>query len=48
VGSNAIYRFTRLTCYQTFPDAALPTELQNANPLNLSRLLNGTRSSAAL
>ena len=48
VGSNAIYRFTRLTCYQTFPDAALPAELQNANPLNLSRLLNGTRSSAAL
>ena len=48
VGSNAIYRFTRLTCYQTFPDAALPAELQNANPLGLSRLVNGARSSAAL
>ena len=48
VGSNAIYRFTRLTCYQTFPDAVLPAELQNANTLGLSRLVNGTRSSAAL
>ncbi len=48
VGSNAIYRFTRLVCYQNFPDAQLPAELQNANPLGLSRLVNGNRSDAAL
>ncbi len=48
VGSNAIYRFTRLVCYQNFPDAQLPAELQNANPLGLSRLVNGSRSDAAL
>ncbi len=48
VGSNAIYRFTRLVCFQNYPDAALPAELQNANPLGLSRLVNGARSSAAL
>ena len=43
VGSNAIYRFTRLVCYQNFPDAALPAELQGANPLGISRLVNGVR-----
>jgi acyl-CoA reductase-like NAD-dependent aldehyde dehydrogenase len=48
VGSNAIYRFTRLVCYQNHPDAALPTELQNANPLGLSRLVNGVRTSDAV
>ena len=48
VGSNAIYRFTRLVCFQNYPDAALPAELRNANPLGLSRLVNGTRSNAAL
>jgi hypothetical protein len=32
VGSNAIYRFTRLVCYQNFPDAALPAELQGGEP----------------
>ena len=48
VGSNAIYRFTRLVCFQNYPNAALPAELQNANPLGLSRLVNGTRSNAAL
>jgi len=45
VGSNAIYRFTRLVCYQSFVDAALPAELQNANPLKITRLVNGQRSS---
>ena len=48
VGSNAIYRFTRLVCFQNYPDAALPTELRNANPLGLSRLVNGTRSNSAI
>jgi NADP-dependent aldehyde dehydrogenase len=48
VGSNAIYRFTRLVCFQNYPDAALPAELRNANPLGLSRLVNGTRSNSAI
>ena len=45
VGSNAIYRFTRLVCYQNYLDAALPEELRNANPLGLLRLVNGVRTS---
>lgn len=45
VGSNAIYRFTRLVCYQNFPESALPAELQSANPLGISRLVNGVRQS---
>jgi NADP-dependent aldehyde dehydrogenase len=42
VGSMAILRFARPVCYQDFPDAALPPELQNANPLGLMRLVNGS------
>ena len=48
VGSNAIYRFTRLVCYQSFPDAALPVELQVANPLGISRLVNGVRQTGSV
>lgn len=40
VGSAAILRFARPVCYQGFPDALLPAELQNANPLGLLRLVN--------
>ena len=42
VGTQAIWRFVRPVCYQDFPDAALPPELQNTNPLGLMRLVNGT------
>jgi NADP-dependent aldehyde dehydrogenase len=42
VGTQAIYRFTRPVCYQDFPDAALPNELKNANPLNILRMVNGS------
>ena len=42
VGTQAIFRFVRPVCYQDFPDAALPPELQDANPLGLLRLVNGT------
>jgi NADP-dependent aldehyde dehydrogenase len=28
-------------CYQGFPDAALPEELQEANPLGINRLVDG-------
>ncbi|HUA16851.1 MAG TPA: aldehyde dehydrogenase (NADP(+)) [Verrucomicrobiae bacterium] len=41
VGTQAIFRFTRLVCYQGFPDSALPAELKNANPLGLWRMING-------
>jgi len=42
VGSAAIFRFARPICYQGFADALLPAALQNANPLGLLRLVNGT------
>jgi 2,5-dioxopentanoate dehydrogenase len=44
VGSQAIYRFTRLVCYQSFPDAALPDELKSTNPLGIQRLVDGVRT----
>ncbi len=43
VGSNAIYRFTRLVCYQGFADASLPDELKESNPLGIARLVDGVR-----
>jgi NADP-dependent aldehyde dehydrogenase len=46
VGSAAIFRFTRRVCFQNFPDAALPAELQEANPLGIRRLIDGTISEA--
>jgi 2,5-dioxopentanoate dehydrogenase len=44
VGTQAIYRFTRLLCYQSFPDAALPDELKSTNPLGIMRLVDGDRT----
>ena len=41
VGSLAIYRFARPVCFQGFPQAALPAELQDANPLGIRRLRDG-------
>src|SRR5581483_9092845 len=41
VGNHAIFRFTRLVCFQGFPDASLPEELKNANPLGIWRMING-------
>jgi NADP-dependent aldehyde dehydrogenase len=41
VGSLAILRFARPVCYQDFPDAALPPELRNSNPLDVWRLVDG-------
>ena len=41
VGTQAMLRFVRPFCYQDFPDAALPPELQAANPLGIMRLVNG-------
>ena len=41
VGTGAIHRFTRSVCYQGFPDALLPAELQEANPQGIRRLIDG-------
>jgi NADP-dependent aldehyde dehydrogenase len=41
VGTHAIFRFARLVCWQGFPDAALPEELQQKNPLGIWRLVDG-------
>jgi NADP-dependent aldehyde dehydrogenase len=41
VGSQSIFRFARPVCYQDCPDAALPAELQNANPLGVWRMIDG-------
>ena len=49
VGTQAIYRFCRPVCFQNFPDAALPDELKDGNPLGILRMIDGemTRESAA-
>jgi NADP-dependent aldehyde dehydrogenase len=41
VGTAAIHRFARPVCYQDFPQAALPEELQDANPRGIWRLVDG-------
>lgn len=41
VGTNAIRRFARPVCYQGFPQALLPTELKDNNPLGILRLIDG-------
>jgi NADP-dependent aldehyde dehydrogenase len=45
VGTRAIERFTRQVCWQNVPDALLPEELQESNPLKLWRLVDGVKSS---
>ena len=46
VGTRALGRWARPICYQGFTDELLPAELQNANPLGLSRLVNGELTKA--
>ncbi len=41
VGTRAIGRFARPICYQNLPEAALPDELKDTNPLGLWRLVDG-------
>ncbi len=43
VGTQAIFRFTRLVSFQGFPNDALPDELKNDNPLNILRLVDGQK-----
>jgi NADP-dependent aldehyde dehydrogenase len=48
VGTAAILRFVRPVCYQNFPAAVLPAELQNENPRQIWRTLNGEFTKAAV
>lgn len=41
VGTQAITRFTRPVCFQSFPDSLLPDELKSENPLKVWRKVNG-------
>ncbi|HYF30141.1 MAG TPA: aldehyde dehydrogenase (NADP(+)) [Chitinophagaceae bacterium] len=40
VGADGIKRFARPVAYQNWPDALLPDELKNANPLGIWRTIN--------
>lgn len=42
VGIDAVKRFARPVAFQNFPDALLPDELKEANPLQIWRLKNNT------
>jgi len=48
VGDDAIKRWLRPVCYQNCPDELLPASLQNANPLQLLRRVDGTLTRAKL
>jgi NADP-dependent aldehyde dehydrogenase len=48
VGTNAIFRFTRLICYQNFPESALPSELKDENPLQIWRMVDGEMTRSAI
>ncbi|MCU0286259.1 MAG: aldehyde dehydrogenase (NADP(+)) [Acidobacteria bacterium] len=48
VGTAAIKRFVRPVCFQDFPQALLPEELHNNNPLHIFRLVNGQWTKNAL
>jgi NADP-dependent aldehyde dehydrogenase len=41
VGQPAINRWCRAVCYQNYPSALLPPELQDSNPLGIWRLVDG-------
>ncbi len=44
VGTAAIYRFARPVCFQNAPESVLPPELQDANPLKLTRLVDSVKN----
>jgi 2,5-dioxopentanoate dehydrogenase len=48
VGTAAILRFARPVAYQNFPQSALPSELQDANPRKIWRLVDGEMSRESL
>lgn len=48
VGSRAILRFARPVCYQGFPEASLPDELRDANPVGILRMIDGNTTREAV
>ncbi|WP_299453190.1 aldehyde dehydrogenase (NADP(+)) [uncultured Microscilla sp.] len=48
VGTDAIKRFARPVAFQNCPQALLPQELQDENPLNIWRLTDGKWSNEAI
>jgi alpha-ketoglutaric semialdehyde dehydrogenase len=44
VGTRAVTRFARPICYQDFPQASLPDELRDTNPLGIWRMIDGVPS----
>jgi NADP-dependent aldehyde dehydrogenase len=48
VGTAAILRFARPVCFQNFPQDMLPPQLQDANPLGIWRMVNGTLTKSGL
>lgn len=48
VGTAAIYRFVRPVAFQDFPNHLLPEALQNENPLNILRLIDGDWTKEAI
>jgi 2,5-dioxopentanoate dehydrogenase len=48
VGTRAVSRFSRLVCYQGFPQNALPDELKDENPGGIWRMIDGKLSSGSI
>jgi NADP-dependent aldehyde dehydrogenase len=48
VGADGIKRFARPVSFQNWPDALLPEELRNANPLNIWRTVNNELTKSAI
>lgn len=48
VGVNSIKRFVRPFSYQDWPNALLPDELKNENPLGILRTVNGINTDAKI
>lgn len=48
VGTDAILRFVRPMCYQSAPQAILPPELKDDNPLGIWRKVDGQMTQSAL
>jgi len=48
VGTSAVARFLRPVCFQSMPDDLLPPPLRDANPLGITRLVDGEWTSSAI
>jgi NADP-dependent aldehyde dehydrogenase len=44
VGTMAVFRFTRAVAWQNCPQALLPDELKDSNPLKIPQMINGKRA----